>query len=694
MFDCDSLNETKSSQLRLIVFVRTRHGVKQTLRLLQGKHAHSGSDRLAALRRVLNRIRPRGLAGKGTRDVTESIASQRETVRLFREGVCNVLVATSVAEEGLDFPECNAVIRMEGADSDVALAQSAGRVRSDGEFVVIFRAGTAEEARLRRAEETLETTERALARLPSRCHTRYGGGGEVGGEGINCLLTPSDSCSETPAKDSGGIFQGGVGLSPSPSDRSSTDTPVTVKGYKGGKYDGITVSSSGSSSQGFGDFDGSKSPLTQPNPCHGEQPIDCCGDKEHFASECCDGKISECGSPLAVCAKCSASRGESAIKYSQYRQNGGLGAVKNDCCGGKGSGFSFAEPDSCGETPVNGCGAGQALAGGAAGFEPDGGTCSGSSFGSEGNLFTYPTCSHGKAATKGSGGEKQNGAFHDERKSGGRSGQEGEGSGGSIAQPSYCSGKAVKCDGEPSFEGGGKMENTSCGESTSNCSGGEEYRSNFPRSNCKLLCDIQPTASGLFCAPTASEDAAQDSKTEAVTSSRPSVQRQPSLSAAECIPDTEAVPSENSGPTAPVQQSENKAPVRALNQSPQEAGMNGVIGVSNSAEKAKPAPPELQMGDLSADTQLASIASPEVLLPMAGPVESWGVDGVCTLFATCGFGRYEGVLREMGVDGKTLLTLTDEDLLLSPDEGGLGMPRLQIRRLRAELASATAARLV
>ena len=37
---------------------------------------------------------------------------------------------------GLDFPACNAVIMMDGADNDIALKQREGRVRADGNVVV------------------------------------------------------------------------------------------------------------------------------------------------------------------------------------------------------------------------------------------------------------------------------------------------------------------------------------------------------------------------------------------------------------------------------------------------------------------------------------------------------------------------------------------------------------------------------
>jgi len=38
---------------------------------------------------------------------------QKEIMRLFHEGTCNLLVATSVLEEGVDIPACNLIIRFD-----------------------------------------------------------------------------------------------------------------------------------------------------------------------------------------------------------------------------------------------------------------------------------------------------------------------------------------------------------------------------------------------------------------------------------------------------------------------------------------------------------------------------------------------------------------------------------------------------
>lgn len=38
---------------------------------------------------------------------------QNEIMKQFREGLCNLLIATSVLEEGIDIPVCNVIIRFD-----------------------------------------------------------------------------------------------------------------------------------------------------------------------------------------------------------------------------------------------------------------------------------------------------------------------------------------------------------------------------------------------------------------------------------------------------------------------------------------------------------------------------------------------------------------------------------------------------
>ncbi|NWS79570.1 IFIH1 protein, partial [Toxostoma redivivum] len=56
---------------------------------------------------------------------------QREVIDKFRHGNINLLIATTVAEEGLDIKKCNIVIRYGLVTNEIAMVQARGRARSD-----------------------------------------------------------------------------------------------------------------------------------------------------------------------------------------------------------------------------------------------------------------------------------------------------------------------------------------------------------------------------------------------------------------------------------------------------------------------------------------------------------------------------------------------------------------------------------
>ena len=51
---------------------------------------------------------------------------QDDVVKYFREGKHKVIVATSVAEEGLDIRKCNLVLRYEHVTNEIAMVQTRG----------------------------------------------------------------------------------------------------------------------------------------------------------------------------------------------------------------------------------------------------------------------------------------------------------------------------------------------------------------------------------------------------------------------------------------------------------------------------------------------------------------------------------------------------------------------------------------
>lgn len=83
------------------------------------------------------------LTGQGSIDGISMNENQQKTIiDEFRRGVINVLVATDIAQEGLDIPSCNYVIRYEFVSNEIGTVQSRGRSRaSNGQTVLITKLG-------------------------------------------------------------------------------------------------------------------------------------------------------------------------------------------------------------------------------------------------------------------------------------------------------------------------------------------------------------------------------------------------------------------------------------------------------------------------------------------------------------------------------------------------------------------------
>ncbi|KAL8645832.1 MAG: hypothetical protein Q9210_006491 [Variospora velana] len=108
----------RPTDARCIVFADRR----STARLLNKLFIHVGSPHLRTGLLVGAR---KGEPG----DVMLSVREQILTLNRFRKGVLNCLFATSIAEEGLDIPECNLVIRFDLYRTLIQYIQSRGRAR-------------------------------------------------------------------------------------------------------------------------------------------------------------------------------------------------------------------------------------------------------------------------------------------------------------------------------------------------------------------------------------------------------------------------------------------------------------------------------------------------------------------------------------------------------------------------------------
>ncbi|XP_012582154.1 PREDICTED: probable ATP-dependent RNA helicase DHX58 [Condylura cristata] len=107
---------------RGIIFTRTRQNAFSLLLWLQQHPKLRSMD-----------IRAKLLIGAGNTSQSTHMTQkdQQEVIREFREGTLNLLVATSVAEEGLDIPGCSVVVRYGLLSNEISMVQARGRARAD-----------------------------------------------------------------------------------------------------------------------------------------------------------------------------------------------------------------------------------------------------------------------------------------------------------------------------------------------------------------------------------------------------------------------------------------------------------------------------------------------------------------------------------------------------------------------------------
>ncbi|KAM6966089.1 ATP-dependent RNA helicase DHX58 [Tautogolabrus adspersus] len=106
------------------------------------------------------------LTGAGNSISHMTLNKQEDTIRNFREDKLNLLISTSVAEEGLDIPQCNLVVRYGLLTNEIAQQQASGRARArDSQYSVIAEEGGREICREKTNEYLEELTGQAIAKV-------------------------------------------------------------------------------------------------------------------------------------------------------------------------------------------------------------------------------------------------------------------------------------------------------------------------------------------------------------------------------------------------------------------------------------------------------------------------------------------------------------------------------------------------
>ncbi|MBM3282196.1 MAG: DEAD/DEAH box helicase [Candidatus Diapherotrites archaeon] len=114
--------------------------------------------------------------GQATKSVKDKGLSQKKQIALleeFREGKHNVLVASSVAEEGLDIPSVDLVIFYEPVPSEIRLIQRRGRTgrKAEGRVIILMAEKTMDEGMYwaaKRKEKNMHETLQRLSTITSK----------------------------------------------------------------------------------------------------------------------------------------------------------------------------------------------------------------------------------------------------------------------------------------------------------------------------------------------------------------------------------------------------------------------------------------------------------------------------------------------------------------------------------------------
>ncbi len=105
-----------------------------------------------------------GQKTKSKKDKGMSQKTQVQTLEQFKQGKYNVLVSTSVAEEGLDIAECDIVIFYDAVPSEIRLIQRKGRTarQREGKVIILYCKDSSDENNLRNSLSRLRDMQKNI----------------------------------------------------------------------------------------------------------------------------------------------------------------------------------------------------------------------------------------------------------------------------------------------------------------------------------------------------------------------------------------------------------------------------------------------------------------------------------------------------------------------------------------------------
>jgi len=155
---------------RLTDIIRDQMAKKEDSSIIAFTHYRDVVDLVVThLARYSPQVRPVKFIGQASRGKVKGLTQkeQVETIKRFRAGEFNVLVATSVAEEGLDIPQTDMVLFYEPVPSEIRTIQRRGRTGRTraGEVVILITKDTRDETHFWSSKHKEERMHRHLRRV-------------------------------------------------------------------------------------------------------------------------------------------------------------------------------------------------------------------------------------------------------------------------------------------------------------------------------------------------------------------------------------------------------------------------------------------------------------------------------------------------------------------------------------------------
>ncbi|MFX1449234.1 MAG: DEAD/DEAH box helicase [Promethearchaeota archaeon] len=142
-----NIDHPKIEELKLILKEQLQENEQS--RIIVFIHYRVSAQKIVETLKTLKKINPIRFIGQQSKrgDKGLSQKEQIEILQKFRNGEYNVLVATSVAEEGLDISECDLVVFYEAVPSSIRAIQRRGRTgrKSPGKVIMLIAKGTRDE---------------------------------------------------------------------------------------------------------------------------------------------------------------------------------------------------------------------------------------------------------------------------------------------------------------------------------------------------------------------------------------------------------------------------------------------------------------------------------------------------------------------------------------------------------------------